>query len=175
MGNHGDDVVDRDLQHGIQNGHVDVASQQMPQQMSGPPKSAEELKKEQQQELIRKQVEQEHEEMLRSMKQKKKKQASPPPPPKTITVMAGSRSKAAWPIAPGSGSGVRPVQVELTSGSSEYQEEMEKNRREVAEAAGLKHIEVINGDEGFYPEPMKDYDYPWAGSLKPVSNKLGGK
>merc|ERR1712079_219326 len=83
--------------------------------------------------------------------------------------MAGSRSKAAWPIAPGAGSGVRPVQVELTSGSSEYQEEMEKNRREVAEAAGLKHVEIINGDEGFYPEPMKDYDYPWAGSLKPVS------
>merc|ERR1719384_873715 len=65
-GNHGDDVVD--LQHGMQNGHVDVAPQQMPQQMTGPPKSAEELKKEQQQELIRKQVEQEHEEMLRSMK-----------------------------------------------------------------------------------------------------------
>ena len=25
------------------------------------------------------------------------------------------------------------------------------------QAAGLKHVEVINGDEGFYPEPMKDY------------------
>ena len=45
----------------------------------------------------------------------------------------GSRSKAAWPIAPGAGSGVRPVEVQLTSGSSEYQEEMETNRREVAE------------------------------------------
>ena len=21
----------------------------------------------------------------------------------------------------------------------------------------MKHVEVINGDEGFYPEPMKDY------------------
>merc|ERR1719189_2155588 len=114
-GNHGDDVVD--LQHGMQNGHVDVAPQQMPQQMTGPPKSAEELKKEQQQELIRKQVEQEHEEMLRSMKQKKKKQASPPPPPKTITVMAGSRSQAAWPIAPGQGTGIVPKQIQLTSGS----------------------------------------------------------
>ena len=30
-GNHGDDVVD--LQHGMQNGHVDVAPQQMPQQV----------------------------------------------------------------------------------------------------------------------------------------------
>ena len=51
--------------------------------------------------------------------------------------LSGSRSKAAWPIAPGSGSGVRPVQVELTSGSSEYQEEMEKNRREVAEVLSV--------------------------------------
>merc|ERR1712226_556319 len=150
-----------------------MGSEPMQQEMTGPPKSQEELKKEQQQELIRQQVEQEHEEQMRQLKQRKKKQATPPPPPKMITVMAGSRSKAAWPIAPGSGSGVRPVQVELTSGSSEYQEEMEKNRREVAEAAGLKHVEIINGDEGFYPEPMKDYDYPWAGSLKPVSNKLG--
>jgi len=171
----GEDVVD--LQNGLQNGHAEVdqvdRSEPMQQEMTGPPKSQEELKKEQQQELIRQQVEQEHEEQMRQLKQRKKKQATPPPPPKTITVMAGSRSKAAWPIAPGSGSGVRPVQVELTSGSSEYQEEMEKNRREVAEAAGLKHVEIINGDEGFYPEPMKDYDYPWAGSLKPVSNKLG--
>jgi len=162
----GEDVVDRDIQNGMQNG---AEVEPMQQEMTGPPKTEEELKKE----LIAQQVEQEHEEQMRQLKQRKKKQATPPPPPKTITVMAGSRSKAAWPIAPGSGSGVRPVQVELTSGSSEYQEEMEKNRREVAEAAGLKHVEVINGDEGFYPEPMKDYDYPWAGSLKPVSNKMG--
>ena len=64
-------------------------------------------------------------------------------------------------------------------------------------------MDVIIGDEKFYPEPMKDFgkfvihvlmhnsklvylskyitnlflnfiiDYPWAGSLKPVSNKMG--
>ena len=66
-------------------------------------------------------------------------------------------------------------------------------------------MDVIVGDEKFYPEPMKDFgkltinrwmhksksqilpflhyitnvflhfiiDYPWAGSLKPVSNKMG--
>merc|ERR1719270_1575223 len=163
----GEDVVDRDIQNGMQNG---VEVEPMQQEMTGPPKTQEELKKE----LIAQQVEQEHEEQMRQLKQRKKKQATPPPPPKTITVMAGSRSKAAWPIAPGAGSGVRPVEVQLTSGSSEYQEEMETNRREVAEAAGLKHVEVIRGDEGFYPEPMKDYDYPWAGSLKPVSNQLVG-
>ena len=27
----------------------------------------------------------------------------------------------------------------------------------ILQAAGLKHVEVINGDEGFYPEPMKDF------------------
>ena len=48
-------------------------------------------------------------------------------------VILGSRSKAAWPIAPGSGSGVKPVQIELTSASSEYEEEMMKNRFEVAQ------------------------------------------
>lgn len=36
---------------------------------------------------------------------------------------------------------------------------------------------VVNGgdpmeDDGLYPKPMADYDYPWAGSLKPVSNQL---
>ena len=52
---------------------------------------------------------------------------------KTNIIILGSRSKAAWPIAPGSQSGVRPVQVELTSGSVEYEEEMIRNRMEVAQ------------------------------------------
>merc|ERR1711981_1100431 len=167
----GEDVVD--LQNGLQNGHGGVEVEQIQQEMAGPSKTSEELRKDQNQELIRQQVDQEHEEHLKMLKNRKKKQATPPPPPKTITVMAGSRSKAAWPLAPGSDSGVRPVQVELQSASVEYQEEMVRNRMEVAEAAGLKHVEVINGDERFYPEPMKDFDYPWAGSLKPVSNKMG--
>ena len=44
----------------------------------------------------------------------------------------GSRSKAAWPIAPGC-SVIKPVQIELMSGDQAYQEEMMKNRYEVAE------------------------------------------
>lgn len=162
----GEDVVD------LQNGHADIEVQHVPQEMNGPPKSTEEIKKENQQELIRQQVEAEHEEQMKMLKQRKKKEATPPPPPKTITVMAGSQHRAAWPIAPGGQGATVPVQITLTSGSVEYEEEMMKNRFEVAQAAGLKHVERINGDERFYPEPMKDYDYPWAGSLKPVSNEM---
>jgi len=162
----GEDVVD------LQNGHAEIEVQQMQHEINGPSKSSEEMKKEMQQELIRQQVEQEHEEQMRMLKQRKKKEATPPPAPKTITVMAGSRNRPAWPIAPGVQNSAVPRQIELTSGSVEYEEEMIKNRLEVAQAAGLKHVEVIIGDERFYPEPMKDYDYPWAGSLKPVSNKM---
>ena len=84
--------------------------------------------------------------------------------------------------------------IELTS-AGENDEELMKSRMEVAQAAGLKHVEVIHGDETFYPMPMKDYgihfkfvcvffllhwtifciDYPWSGSLRPVSNKLMNK
>lgn len=168
VGNHvsGEDVVD------LQNGQAEIGQQQMQTELSGPPKSAEELKKEKQQELIRQQVEQEHEEEMKMRKQRKKKEATPPPPPKTITVMAGSRNRPAWPIQPGMANQTKVIKIELTSGSVEYEEEMIKNRLEVAQAAGLKHIDVINGDEGFYPEPMKDFDYPWAGSLKPISSEM---
>eukprot|EP00095_Tigriopus_kingsejongensis_P011846 maker-scaffold493_size155937-snap-gene-0.19 protein:Tk11846 transcript:maker-scaffold493_size155937-snap-gene-0.19-mRNA-1 annotation:"pdz and lim domain protein zasp" len=38
---------------------------------------------------------------------------------------------------------------------------------------------MVNGNPepqvGLYPKPMDDYDYPWAGSLKPVSNQLFAK
>ena len=46
--------------------------------------------------------------------------------------------------------------IELTS-AGENDEELMKSRIEVAQAAGLKHVEVIHGDETFYPMPMKDY------------------
>ena len=46
--------------------------------------------------------------------------------------------------------------IELTS-AGENDEELMKSRMEVAQAAGLKHVEVIHGDETFYPMPMKDY------------------
>ena len=54
----------------------------------------------------------------------------------TINIaILGSRSKAAWPLAPGSDSGVRPVEIQLTSGSVEYEEEMIRNRMEVAQVS----------------------------------------
>ena len=57
--------------------------------------------------------------------------------------IVGSRSKAAWPIAPGSGSGVKPVQIELQSASSEYEEEMLKNRFEVAQVLSKSHSNSV--------------------------------
>ena len=62
--------------------------------------------------------------------------------------MAGSRNKPSWPIAPGIANSNEPRQITLTSGEDE--EDMFKNRMEVAQAAGLKHIDVIHGDETFY-------------------------
>jgi len=87
--------------------------------------------------------------------------------------MAGSRNRPAWPIAPGVPNSGVPRKIELTAGSAETEEELMKARFEVAQNAGLKHVEVINGDQAFYPQPMKDYDYPWAGSLRPVSKVAG--
>ena len=136
------------------------------------PKSAEELKQEARELRIKQEVEKEHEEEMRRRKEMKMREKEPPPPPKTITVMAGSRNRPAWPIAPGIANANQPRQITLTSGENE--EEMIRNRMEVAQAAGLKHVDVIIGDEQFYPTPMKDYDYPWSGSLRPVSSKMGG-
>ena len=48
-------------------------------------------------------------------------------------MILGSRSKAAWPLAPGTDTGVIQVKMELTSGSVEYEEEMIRNRMEVAQ------------------------------------------
>ena len=119
------------------------------------PKSAEELKQEARELRIKQEVEKEHEEEMRRRKEMKMREKEPPPPPKTITVMAGSRNRPAWPIAPGIANANQPRQITLTSGENE--EEMIRNRMEVAQAAGLKHVDVIIGDEQFYPTPMKDY------------------
>ena len=143
--------------------------------------------KEQKAAMIQAQVDAEHEEQMRLLKEKKRREKEPPPPPKTITVMAGGRNRPSWPIAPGIANANQPRVITLNS--AEDEEEMLKNRFEVAQAAGLKHVDVIHGDENFYPTPMKDYgkfqtlfrttqkinshlDYPWSGSLRPVSNKM---
>ncbi len=104
---------------------------------------------------IKAEVEREHEEQMRLMKEKKRMAKEPPPPPKTITVMAGSRNRASWPIAPGMANMGVARQVEITS--VENDEELMKNRIEVAQAAGLKHVDVILGDENFYPTPPQDF------------------
>ena len=101
------------------------------------------------------QVDAEHEEQMRLLKEKKRREKEPPPPPKTITVMAGGKNKPSWPIAPGIANDNQPRVITLNS--AEDEEEMYKNRFEVAQAAGLKHVDVIHGDENFYPTPMKDY------------------
>lgn len=121
-------------------------------------KTPEQLKLEQREARIKAEVEREHEEQMRQLKEKKRKEKEPPPPPKTITVMAGSRNRPSWPIAPGIANANIPREIVLTSGeTSQDQEELMKARFEVAQAAGLKHVDIIHGDENFYPTPLKDY------------------
>ena len=72
-------------------------------------------------------------------------------------VCLGSRNRPSWPIYSGVPNAGVARKVELTAGSVETEEELARNRLEVAQNAGLKHVEVINGDEAFYPQPMKDY------------------
>ena len=122
---------------------------------AAPAKSQEEMLKEQKAAMIQAQVDAEHEEQMRLLKEKKRREKEPPPPPKTITVMAGGRNRPSWPIAPGIANANQPRVITLNS--AEDEEEMLKNRFEVAQAAGLKHVDVIHGDENFYPTPMKDY------------------
>lgn len=113
------------------------------------------MKQEEREARIKAEVDKEHEEQMRRMKERKQKEKEPPPPPKTITVMAGGRNRPSWPIAPGIANANQPRQITIVSGEDE--EELYKNRIEVAQAAGLKHVEIIHGDENFYPTPMKDY------------------
>jgi len=135
-------------------------------------KSLEELKQEEREARIQKEVDAEHSEQMKALKEKKMKEKNPPPPPppKTITVMAGSRNRPSWPIAPGIANANTPKVITLTSGEDD--QELMRNRIEVAQAAGLKHVDIIHGDENFYAAPIEGHDYPWAGSLRPVSSKL---
>jgi hypothetical protein len=117
-------------------------------------KTPEQLNQEAKEAKIKEQVDLEHAEQMKEMKERKRSVKEPPPPPKTITVMAGGRNKPSWPIAPGMANANVPRQIQLQS--AEDEEELYKSRLEVAEAAGLKHVEIIRGDEDFYPHPMKD-------------------
>merc|ERR1712226_914719 len=153
-----DHVVVMDPEHHLGQ-QVDQQQQHQQQQ-----KSAEELK----QERIQQEVDLEHQEQMRLLKEKKERERNPPPPPppKTITVMAGGKNRPAWPIAPGIANANTPRVITLQSAV-----ENQKSRYEDADAAGLKHVDVIHGDEDFY-EQMKGGESAWEGSLRPVSNKL---
>merc|ERR1711956_203141 len=110
------------------------------------------------------------EENKRRLKEQKRKANEPPPPSKTITVMAGSKNRPAWPIAPGIANANQPREITLISGEDEL--EMEKNRISVAEAAGLKHVDITIGDQAdIYGQGFNDS--AWSGSLRPTGHKMG--
>ena len=56
------------------------------------------------------------------------------------TLSLGSRNRPAWPIQPGMANQTKVIKMELTSGSVEYEEEMIKNRLEVAQVCGTDYI-----------------------------------
>merc|ERR1712045_810256 len=155
-----DHVVVMDPEHHL--GQVDHQQQHQQQQ-----KSAEELK----QERIQQEVDREHAEQMSLLKEKKERERNPPPPPppKTITVMAGSKNRLAWPIAPGIANANQPRQITLVSGEDEL--EWEKNRLNVAEAAGLKHVDITVGDQAdIYGQGYNES--AWSGSLRPTGHKM---
>jgi len=136
-------------------------------QEEGPQLSSEELQQSEKEAKLQAEVDREHEEQMRQLREKKRKEKEPPPPPKTITVMAGSRNRPAWPIAPGIANANQPRQITLVSGEDE--KEWEQNRMQVAEAAGLKHIEHTIGDQA---DIYGQGDFAWSGSLRPTSHKF---
>merc|ERR1712086_107628 len=111
------------------------------------------------------------EEHKRRLAEQKRKANEPFPPPKTITVMAGSKNRPAWPIAPGIANANQPRQITLISGEDE--QEWEKNRLSVAEAAGLKHVDITIGDQADIYGQGYNGDSAWSGSLRPTGHKMG--
>uniref|UniRef100_A0A0K2U441 Uncharacterized protein n=1 Tax=Lepeophtheirus salmonis TaxID=72036 RepID=A0A0K2U441_LEPSM len=90
--------------------------------------------------------------------------------PRKIRIVAGSQHRASWPCAPNVTNTTCPKVIEVILGETE--EDSFSNRKEVAEKAGLKHIDVIVGDDSFYPQLFEDFEYPWKGSLRPVSDNM---
>jgi len=140
-------------------------------QQQGPQLTPEEIKQREKEAKLQAEVDREHEEQMRLLREKKRKEKEPPPPPKTITVMAGSRNRPAWPIAPGIANANQPRQITLLSGEDE--EEMNRHRMQVAEAAGLKHVDITVGEQAdIYGQGG---DFAWSGSLRPTSRQMGPK
>jgi len=144
--------------------HVAVAQQGPQQQMNG---SAD--PDQQRMMRLQAQADKEVEEHKRRLAEQKRKANEPPPPPKTITVMAGSKNRPAWPIAPGIANANQPRQITLVSGEDEL--EWEKNRLNVAEAAGLKHVDITVGEQAdIYGQGYNES--AWSGSLRPTGHKM---
>merc|ERR1711971_1128393 len=144
-------------------------TEQVQVQENGPQLSAEELKQMEKEARMQAEVDKEHEEMKKQLREKKRIEKEPPPPPRTITVMAGSRNKPAWPIAPGIANANQPRQITLISGEDEL--EWEKNRLNVAEAAGLKHVDITVGEQAdIYGQGYNES--AWSGSLRPTGHKM---
>merc|ERR1712203_950099 len=75
----------------------------------------------------------------------------------------------AWPIAPGIANANQPRQITLISGEDEL--EWEKNRLNVAEAAGLKHVDITVGEQAdIYGQGYNES--AWSGSLRPTGHKM---
>merc|ERR1719460_1203005 len=165
--------------------HVAVAQQGPQQQMKGPQQQMrgpqQQMKGPQQQMngvadpdqqrmmKLQAQADKEVEEHKRRLAEQKRKANEPPPPPKTITVMAGSKNRPAWPIAPGIANANQPRQITLVSGEDEL--EWEKNRLNVAEAAGLKHVDITVGEQAdIYGQGYNES--AWSGSLRPTGHKM---
>merc|ERR1712083_509201 len=93
------------------------------QQMKGPQQQMNGVADPDQQRMTRlqAQADKEVEEHKRRLAEQKRKANEPPPPPKTITVMAGSKNRPAWPIAPGIANANQPRQITLVSGEDELE------------------------------------------------------
>merc|ERR1719220_3087740 len=133
--------------------------------------SEEEFKQHQRMKRLEAEAQEEVRQTLAAQREAKMKKLHPPapPPPKEITVIAGDG---------------KAVKVMLGA-----EKELEDCRRQVAEAAGLKHVALPefedNGDSAWSgslkktnknrPVEEKEEGSPWAGSLRHVDDKRRGK
>jgi len=133
--------------------------------------SEEEFKQHQRMKRLEAEAQEEVRQTLAAQREAKMKKLHPPapPPPKEITVVAGDG---------------KPVKIHLGG-----ENELEDCRRQVAEAAGLKHValpEFENADGSAWAGSLKktnknrpvqevEDENPWAGSLRHVDDHRKGK
>merc|ERR1712076_184715 len=148
-----------------------LTQQQVQEQMKKLNMNEEEFKQHQKMKRLEAEAPEEVRQTLAAQREAKMKKLHPPapPPPKEITVIAGDG---------------KAVKVMLGA-----EKELEDCRRQVAEAAGLKHVALPefedNGDSAWSgslkktnknrPVEEKEEGSPWAGSLRHVDDKRRGK